>query len=198
MGNEYDDGWQEKCLISIARQGGSDVKFQGLTETVDIDLGEKDIEGVALVNGGRMLKVSPETDTTVTFEAYPLEMGTASGTTGKGFFDLLNGTDASQPLSMTSTHTRTKCRVALMWTNDSTATDAAAATTGNAAGARFVFADGMITSVKPSFTDGVLKFTVNYKVPAFDKSGSANVREESTDTTGDLPALNAYTSSTKW
>jgi len=41
------DAWQETCLVAISAQGGSDVAFQALTETVDIDNGEKDIEGVS-------------------------------------------------------------------------------------------------------------------------------------------------------
>ena len=47
-------------------------------------------------------------------------------------------------------------------------------------------------------TDGVLKFTVMYKVPPFDSSGTANIAIQSTDATAALTALASYTSSTKW
>ena len=80
-----DDAWMEKCLISISKIGGSDMQFAGITETVDFDLGEKDIEGLVLVNGGRVTKWLPEGDSSVTLEAYPLEAGTDSGVVGNGF-----------------------------------------------------------------------------------------------------------------
>ena len=84
-----DDSWMETCLISISIIGGSDIQFAGITETCDFDIGEKDIEGIPLVNGGRMTKWNPESDSTITFEAYPLEAGTDTGAVGHGFFDLL-------------------------------------------------------------------------------------------------------------
>ena len=190
------DAWQETCLIAISKIGGSDVSFQGLTETVDPDLGEKDVEGIVLVNGGRVTKFTPEGDSTVTFEAYPLEAGTDSGTTGKGFFDLLHSADATQPLAITNTRARDKYRVSALWTDDTTATSATGAITTPSKAERISLANGYFTSVKPSFTDGVLKFTVVYKTVAFTKAGDGNIKHESTDGTENLPALNAYTSTT--
>ena len=73
------DAWMETCLITISKLGDAkNYQFAGLTETTDFDLGEKDIEGVPLVNGGRVTKWMPEGDSTITFEAYPLEAGTTS------------------------------------------------------------------------------------------------------------------------
>ena len=34
-----DDAWQEECLIAISAEGGSDVQFAALTETIDFDRG---------------------------------------------------------------------------------------------------------------------------------------------------------------
>ena len=85
-----DDSWMETCLIAISPIDGADTQFASITETVDFDIGEKDIEGVPLLNGGRMTKFAPEGDSSITFEAYPLEAGTDSGTEGKGFFDLMH------------------------------------------------------------------------------------------------------------
>ena len=58
----------------------------------------------------------------------------------------------------------------------------------------------VLTSVKPSFTDGILKFTVMFKVVPFDSSGNNNIQFESHDGTGGsaLPALAQYTSSNKF
>ena len=196
-----DDSWMETCLIAISKVGGSDLQFAALTETVDFDIGEKDIEGIPLVNGGRMTKWTPEGDSSVTFEAYPLEVGTDSGTTGKGFFDLMHTVDASVPIRITNDRNRDKYRVLVMWTNDPTPTTAQAVTSNTFSALRIGMAEGHFTSVKPSFTDGDLKFTVMYKVTAFDKSASGNVMMESCagTTAGDiLPAIASYTTSNKF
>ena len=196
-----DDAWQEKCLIAVSLIGGSDIAFGGLTETVDIDMGEKDIEGIPLVNGGRVTKWTPEGDTTVTFEAYPLQAGTDTGTTGLGFFDLMNVVDASVPIRVLNSRTRNKYRVLILWTNDSTVTTAQSVTTNTYSALRLGFAGGYFTSVKPSFTDGALKFTVMYKCAAFDKDAVSNILTESCagSTAGDiLPAIAGYTTSYKF
>ena len=196
-----DDSWMEVCLIAISIAGGSDIQFAGLTETVDFDIGEKDIEGIPLVNGGRMTKWTPEGDSTITFEAYPLEAGTDTGTTGKGFFDLMHTVDASVPIRITNDRNRDKYRVLVLWTNDPTPTTAQSVTANTYSAFRIGMADGHFTSAKPSFTDGELKFTVMYKVAAFDKAAAGNVMMESCagTTAGDiLPAIASYTSSAKF
>ena len=196
-----DDSWMETCLIAISIASGSDIQFAGLTETVDFDIGEKDIEGIPLVNGGRMTKWTPEGDSTITFEAYPLEAGTDTGTTGNGFFDLMHTVDSAVPIRITNDRNRAKYRVLVLWTNDPTPTTAQAATAENYSALRIGMADGHFTSVKPSFTDGELKFTVMYKVAAFDKSGTGNVMMEScAGASGSdvLPAVATYTSSNKF
>lgn len=194
-----DDAWMENCLIAISAVGGSDVAFQALTESVDPDLPEKDIEGIALVNGGRITKFMAEGDATITFEAYPMEAGTDSGTTGKGFFDLLHAQDASQPLRITNGSPRTKYRVALMWTDDTSVVtaDGAVSTTAKTA-KRIVVANGFFTKVKDEFTDRILKTTVTFKAVPYDKSGNSNIMQESVDDSDILPALASYTTSVNW
>ncbi len=195
------DAWQEKCLIAISKIGGSDIQFASLTETVDFSLGEKDIEGIPLVNGGRMTKFTPEGDSSITFEAYPLQAGTDTGTTGKGFFDLLHQVDASVPIRITNSSLRDKYRVLVLWTNDPSVTTGQGSTAANYSALRIGLADGYFTSVKPSFTDGVLKFTVTYKCSAFDKSGNSCVLAESCAAGGGddaLPVIADYTTSNKF
>jgi len=199
------DTWSEVAKVCIAAQSGVDVPFEAITETVDIDIGDKDFDVIATLSGGRLVKFTPQEPTTVTLEAYPIDAGTpgfTSATTGSGFFDLMNtystfGTTVVMPAD----RNRKKHRIAIMWTDKSTETDATAvivAPTNSAM--RFVASDGFFTSVKPSFTDGLLKFTVTYKVPPFDKDGSANIKIESVSgsTTLTLTALASYTSTTKW
>jgi len=196
-----DDAWMETCLIAISKIGGSDMQFAGITETIDMDIGEKGIEGVPILNGGRVAKWAPEGDSTITFEAYPLEAGTDSGTTGHGFFDLMHSADNSVPIRILNDRNRDKYRVLFLWTNDSTVTTAQSATTNTYSAIRIGFADGYFTSVKPSFTDGILKFTITFKCTAFDKSANANVLAESCAGASEsdvLPAISSYTSSYKF
>ena len=191
-----EDAWMETCFISISKASGSEIAFHGLTETVDFDIGDKDIEGIPILNGGRVTKFNPQGDSTITFEAYPIEVGTDTGSTGKGFFDLMNVADASVPIRINTSRTRNKYRVLVMWTNDTTVTGAQNITVANASALRVGMADGYFTSVKPSFTDGILKFTCVFKCPAFDKAGNACVMMESCagTTAGDiLPVVAAYT-----
>lgn len=196
-----DDAWMEVCLIGISKIGGSDIQFAALTETVDFDIGEKDIEGIPLVNGGRVTKWTPEGDSTITFEAYPLEAGTDTGATAKGFYDLMHTVDASVPIRITNDRNRDKYRVLVLWTNDPTPTTAQSVTANTYSALRIGMADGHFTSVKPSFTDGILKYTVMFKVAAFDKAAAGNVMMESCagTTAGDiLPAVASYTTSNKF
>ena len=201
---QNDGAWSETALVSIAAQAGTDVKFASITETVDIDIGDKDFDVIATLSGGRLVKFNPQEPTTITLEAYPVDAATegfTTATTGAGFFDLMNTYDAAQPLVVTNDRSRNKHRIAIMWTDSSSETDATAATVAPTNEAlRIVAADGYFTSVKPSFTDGVLKFTVVYKVPPFDSSGSGNVKIESVSgsATATMTALASYTSSAKW
>lgn len=196
------DTWSETAKVAVAAQSGSDVQFSSLTETVDIDIGNKDFDVIATLSGGRLVKFTPQEPTTITLEAYPVQAGTDSGTTGEGFFDLMNTQDTSQPVVVSQDRIRSKYRIAIMWTTDTASTTYAESqiVSPTQACMRVVAADGFFTSVKPSMTDGVLKFTVTYKVPPFDKTGTANVKIESVDgsATATLTALASYTSSTKW
>ena len=196
------DTWSEVGKIAIAAQSGTDVPFVTITETMDIDIGDKDFDVINTIAGGRLVKFNPQEPTTITLEAYPVEAGTAglaSATEGTGFFDLMNTLDNTQPVVVSNDRTRTKYRMAIMWSDAAVDAEAQVVAPTNYA-LRVVAADGYFTSVKPSFTDGVLKFTVMFKIPAFDKTGTANVKVESVGgaATATLTALASYTSSTKW
>jgi len=330
-----DDAWMENCIIGISVIGSEEVQFSSITETADFDIGEKDIEGIALANGGRVTKWNPEGDSVITFEAYPMESGA-----GEGFFDLLHGnetimsgvttattanklvdtsesfitqgirvgdritnvtdttyavvtaidsatqlsvsadvfasgesytifrgvlivdgttdgTTASKLVDSSETFTnriavgdkvrnttddteayvtavddantlslsadimasgedyiitespqrainnrkRTKARVVVLWTDKTSAVKASEAIANTYNALRIAYADGHFTSVKPSFTDGALKFTLTYKCSAFDKSGNSNVMIESCAAGGGsdaLPAIADYTTANKF
>jgi hypothetical protein len=196
-----EDAWMEVAYLSISIVGGSDLQFAAITETLDFDLGEKDIEGIATLKGGRLKKWMFEGDKTITIEAYPLTAGTSSGTDGKGFFDLMHTVDATAPIRIINDRNRVNCRLLVLWTNDPSVTTAQSATAENYSAQRIGLAEGNITSVKPSFTEGILKYTITFKCTAFDKSGDGNTMIESCEgetPTDKLPVIAAYTSSNKF
>ncbi|MFA5132760.1 MAG: hypothetical protein WC444_05565 [Candidatus Paceibacterota bacterium] len=188
------DAWTETCLIQMAKKEtalASEVQVNGVTETVDIDLGDKDSEWTALLNGGRVVNYTPMADTSVTLDCYCVAATQGAGATQLGFFDALMGNTTVQ-----SDRVHDKYRLTILWTDATAITTAGAALVTTQTGLRFVGAEGHVTSVKPSMTDGRLKFTVTIKFPAFDKAGNACVFFESCDTTGTLGALLTYTGTT--
>jgi hypothetical protein len=258
------DAWMETCLIGISKIGGEEVQFASQTETADFDIGEKDIEGVALVSGGRVTKWTMEGDSSITFEAYPLEAGA-----GQGFYDLMhddnvlvtstttstssnkledtsvnfttlgiaigdkiiNLTDnttafvtavddldtlsissdimasgedytiTNSPYRVLNSRVRNKYRIMVLWTDKTGAVRASEAVANTLSALRIGYAGGYVTSVKPSFTDGILKYTITYKCAAFDKSGASNIMMESCAAGGGsdaLPTIAAYTTSSKF
>lgn len=259
-----EDAWMEKCIIGIAKIDSEEVQYAGIISTADLDLGEKDTEGTPIVNGGRVNLWKPEGDSSITFEAYPLEAGAGSGffdlmhsddaitdgtttsttasklvDTGKNFTTLgvaagdkvLNTTDDTvayvtavdstttlslssdiiasgedyiiydSPYRVTNDRNREKYRVLLLWTDKTTAVRASEAIANTYNALRIGLADAYFTSVKPSFTEGYLKFTVTCKCAAFNKSASANVMMESCAAAGGsdaLPAIADYTSANKF
>ena len=327
-----DDAWMENALIGISIIGSEEVQFNSIVETADFDIGEKDIEGLALVNGGRVTKHTPEGDSSITFEVYPMEAGA-----GEGFFDLLHGNEdivsgttttatpnklvdtsenfttqgvrvgdriknttdttyatvsaidsatqlsvsadvftssegytitrgvrivtgtttsdsannlvdssenftnriavgdtvvnttdnqrakvtgitnattlalsadiidssedyiiSESPQRVINSRAREKARILVLWTDKTSPVKASEAIADTLNAFRIGYANGYFTSVKPSFTDGALKFTITYKCAAFNKSGSANVMMESCAAGGGgdaLPAIADYTTS---
>jgi hypothetical protein len=198
---QTNDSWMETCLISVSKIGGSELAAHGITETVDIDDPDKDFDSVALVNGGRVKKWTPQGDGTITFEAYPLEAGTDTGSTLKGWDDLKDVVDSTVPIRVLNSHTRNLYRVLVMWTNDPTVTAANQITTSTYSAYRYGAADGYFTSVKKSFTDGIMKFTCIFKFAPFDKANSPCILSEScagTTPTDILPAIAAYTATNRF
>jgi hypothetical protein len=195
--------WEEVAMMSIQRQGETDeMNFAVITDTIGIELGEYNVEGIALLNGGRIMSRSPEEDGTITFECYPVEVGTHSGTTGLGVLDLKYGkAAAANPQIITSKLNYNKIRVAFLWTTDVLSkVSAAVATTSGQPAKRFAFADVFVTNVEPDFSEKKLKYTVTGKVGVRDKQGNDNYLFESTTGAGTtlLAALNNYTTAVKF
>ena len=63
------DAWMEVALIGIIQSGGSEVQYAALTEDITaMDWGEKDVEGRALISGGRRTVWIPQTDESITLK----------------------------------------------------------------------------------------------------------------------------------
>jgi len=174
--------------------------MHAITETIDIDVGEKDLDIINLLNLGQIPKFGAMGLTTVTFEGYALQAGTDGATTATGFWDLFAhkpDMDSADPLTNAITNNLTRYRVSILWTNDGACTAGTTAVTSGTtyAGRRFVIADCYCVSCKDSFTDGVLKSTLTFKGPAFNKTANARIKWESVALASAvaLAAVGAYT-----
>lgn len=196
------DSWQEVAQLSIQRQGdANEVSFAMITDTFTFEMGEYGVEGRPLINGGRNMLRTPEEDGSFSFECYPLEVGTFTGTTGLGVFDLKYGkAAAADPQIVTSKITGDKVRVTALWTEDIlTKINAAVATSADKAAMRLSIADVYITNVEPDFSEKDLKFTVTGKYGVRDRAGNSNFLAESTKSSAPiLTALSNYTTTVKF
>lgn len=184
------DAWTERVFVSTATQGGS---FNScvIHGTVNIARGEKDYEGTALLNGGRVPKFTPEKDTEVTIKTYPVNVGTASS-----FAQWFNRTyDATEPLSTSPTLFRDKMEVVVLWTNNPNQANATDAVPTGYAALRYTFANAYLTKCSPEefAPDGTYSEEVVFKLSPFNKSATANITEESSDGTSQLTAVSSYT-----
>ena len=182
------DAWTETALINL-NDGTTDATIAAITETIDISQGDKPMEGIANMAGGRIKKFSPQEDTEITFEGYPIGIGDKDATSQDGLDLFFNaGTASVAPFSVSASRNRTTFTVTIMWTDD-TATSATSSVASGKYALRYNFANCDMISCKPSFTDGILKATYVFKCTAFNKAGTSNITEESTDGTASLPTV---------
>ncbi len=193
------DTWSETALISISKASDFEVEFYSITDTIDINFGEKGFDAMANMKGGRLVKFNPQDPTEITLELFHVEVGSdlSSAGAGKGGFDLLWGginSDTTQPISISSDRTREKLRLTLLWTDDTTVTTASAAINLNQTGMRIIAKNAYCISANPSYTDKVFKVTATFRIPPFDKDGNSNIETQSTDgSTGTMSILATWT-----
>ena len=182
------DSWQEQCLIGIIPDGGSEIQFAGFTQDVTaMDFGEKDIEGQALVNGGRVAKFTPMTDEMITLKVYPVKADDAAVDSVVQAFHKQGTADTTSPIVVDNTITRQKFGLILLWAETLPATAGALPAISKTA-YRIQVINAYMTRYVPSYDDKELTAEITFKWPAFQKDASANKREESTDGTVQLPA----------
>ena len=199
MGGTFPQAWEEVCHIVVQKLAGTAYLFSAITETIDISEPDYPGEGVATIGGGRVWKQSPQEDGEITLEIYPTNLDT---TGSAGFFQAFNGGDwdTSGALTTDTTwvagvdRTRDRFMVVICWTDDITMTtatlvcDPSSLVDTTKVALRFYAKECRIVSHKSSFTDGILKTTVTFKFPAFNKAGDTKTHAwESTTDVGASP-----------
>ena len=130
-------------LLSITKKGGSDINFNAVIETVDIPGGEKGVDSIPTIRGGRLKKPMPEEDTEITLEGYAIEVGTQSGTTGNGFYDLMGSmTTTSNVGTISADHNFDEYQMVILATDNTSQSTATGATTSGDNAMRWTYKNG--------------------------------------------------------
>lgn len=186
-----DGAFSETCLIGVTVAGGAEVQFASKVEEFEPGEGEKGISTASLVNGGRVVKKTPQGDHEVTLKLYEVEVGTAESLAQRYH----STSDATAPLTSSNTRTRDRFRAVFLWTDDSAATTASGSTASGSASRRLIIEELRMTDYKEAWEDNTLVINVTLTGPAFKQDGSATVTRESVaagDGSG-LSSLSSYT-----
>ena len=189
----YPEAWTERLFIAVARKGQTGyTNFTSDIDKVTINRGERGFESIALLNGGRIPKFTPEADTEVTMTLYPSSVAIGASGSMDQFFNRTY--DDEEPLSTSPTLYRDKYKVVILWTDYESQSDAITAVPSGSAALRYSLQNGYITKCTPTEfgTDGVLSYDVSFKLPAFNKSATANITVESSDGGQELPVVANY------
>ena len=145
-----EDAWQRRAYISVENSSTVKLQYESLTETIDIDMGERDLDVINLLNLGQIPKHGSVGICTITFEGYPLQagtadttLGTASGGVATGYFDVfasVQNADSTSELDIDMSNTLTRYRVAILWTDQAVYLDGAASASD--AGSGSITVDG--------------------------------------------------------
>lgn len=183
MVGTFPPSWEEVALVTLQKSGGTAYLFGTIVDTIDISEPDYPGESIPNIAGGRIWKQSPQEDGEVTLELYPLNLDT---TAGEGLFQEFVGGEWDTGGALITDITwaagidraRDKFMVVIMWTDDTTITTAALVNDPSPSSAtdkvclRFYAKECRIISHKTSFTDGIVKTTVNLKFPDSDKIGT--------------------------
>lgn len=186
------DAWKEFCKISILKEGASQSEFQfdALTEDITaMDFGEKDTEGIVNLKGGRITRDVPMTDESVTLKVYPVDVNLGANGVAQWFHPQGLNTgddDTTQPIIVKNTKERVKHRVVFLWSTRLPSTAAGLPGLGEPA-LRMQIVNANVTRYVPSNDGKVLSAEMTLKWSPFQKDGSENKREESTDGSVLLP-----------
>ena len=73
------DLWTYPAYVSISDYGRRDEDFSLMVSSVSIDEGNKDIEQVPNLKGGRIVKQIPQKEIVISFEGYPTRIKSPEG-----------------------------------------------------------------------------------------------------------------------
>lgn len=170
----------EVALVSFQPAGGSADNFAGIIDEIGFGGFERGVEGIPLVNGGRLSKKSPQTDMEVTLKLYPTDLGWATQRDLlQGYLTTDDGFDSTASLTIQPTHNIERYQVCILFTEDYSIKKAQIATTAGRLSRRYVFKNARITKYEPSFDDKTNSASVTLNIPVFDESGTANITFQS-------------------
>jgi len=183
------DAYKEVMLVGVISEGDSEVQWAGMTEDITaMDFGEKEIEGKALVNGGRVVQFTPMTDESITLKIYDTKADDQTTDSAIQYFHKQGTADTTNPIAVDNVITRQKFGLIFLWASTLPATAGAQPTAAEVA-YRIQIINAYMTKYTPSFDDKIKSAEVTFKWAPFQKDGSANKREESQDNSGaQLPA----------
>ncbi len=191
------DAWKEVCLIGIIPESPTgEIAFAGMTEDITaMDWGDKEIEGIPLVNGGRVVKFTPMGDESITLKVYPVDALVDSSGTAAGVSQLFHpqysggvfAEDTSIPVVVDNSRYRHKHGIIILWAETLPAT-AGALPAASKTAYRIQIINAYMTRYKPSFDDKTFSAEITFKWTPFAKDGTRNKREESTDGSAQLAA----------
>lgn len=190
-GLNSNEGWFERCFISISQVGGSDVETRTFTNNLSINGGNFDTESLETF-GGTITRTNPYEDIEVQIEGIPASTRD---------FDWLAHGVAPTSETITSS-TKVKNRVTFLWTDQAGVTSGVQAITSGSEGYRQIYAEAYCTGVEYSMTAGEeLQATLNFKGSSEDQDGAFNFKKEmcSTSSTNvSMSAVPSYTTTVKY
>lgn len=170
--------WTEIAFVAIADEAGNEYQFGTITDTLDIAWGARDVEPIACLSAGRVVKFIPEDVTEISLELFPVGIS-SNGTTPNGIHAWFMGL-APTATSGVVTFARKRFRVTVLWTNQTVTLAAGAIASGQSL--RFSFWSCYLTDASLDFTDDILKASCTFKCPPYDRSGSGLFKAEEADT----------------
>lgn len=185
-------GTYSETILATFHDGTVAYKVEALLDSVDVDMGDKESEYKPNLAGGRIKIQKPQEDTIITFEGWFQGIGDTDSTTPDGLVSLYAGTtaDTTNAIQLSVDRTRRLFNVFLLWTDDTAATSAQDSIASGANMIRLRASNSELVSMKPKYSDGELKWTFKFRVPAFSPSGSTkNIYWESVDGTSAMTSL---------
>jgi len=191
IGLDSNDGWFERCFISISQVDGDDVEARTFTNNLTINGGNFDTESLETF-GGTITRTNSYEDIELQIEGIPASTRD---------FDWLAHGVAPTSETITSS-TKVKTRVAFLWTDLSTATSGVQAIPSGSEGYRQIYAEEYCTGVEYSMTAGEeLQATLSFKGSNEDPEGAFNFKKEmcsTSSTNKSMSAVPSYTTTVKF